>query len=662
MLISRWPFFYFLSGKKVETHERLAHILAKDPNYRDALALLAQLEFSEGNYDKALATLEKIGEEGDKSAELQNLKGRIHMAQKKWDAAEAAFQAAIAVDEAKFANYKTLLFFYETRGEEDKAKNLLAEIAQKFPESAESHLLQAGYFSSKGEVEKAGEELEKAIAIEPANPRYRLQLADFYQQNGKNDQAEKVLIKARKDINNNPDITAALATFYFNTGKFAEAEALLGELDKENAGHSGAKLLHARFLMKEGKVREAVPILQALNKDFPDQAEPFFYLGMAHYSLGEIDFAQQAAATAIQKNGKNPQYHTFMAELLLAKGEYEGARGEAATALQINKKNVRAALILGRALIGTKEYDKAITVLTDMNKQIPGNTEILGNLALASLGAKDRQKGEEYLTEVLNIDPGHIPTVALLIGLQHKDDLPGAEAFVRQQIAKVPKDHRLYLVLGGLLEKQKREEEALAAYDKVQELSPENSEAMLAAAKLLTKLGKNQEAMTKYTAMVEKNPKSIPGQTGIATLYVAEGNTDKAIEHYKKVLEIKDNDVFAANNLAWLIASKPDGDLGQALMLAMTAKKALPDNPNIADTLGWVHYKRGSYSLAIAQFESALQHRPDDPVFTYHLALAQKGDGKKEEATQTLDKLLERKVDFADRKKAEELYSELKKK
>ena len=126
------------------------------------------------------------------------------------------------------------------------------------------------------------------------------------------------------------------------------------ELEKENAGHSGAKLLQARFLLKEGKIREAVSILQGLNKDFPDLAEPFFYLGMAHYSLGEIDFAQQAVATAIQKNGRNPQYHTFMAELFLAKGAYEDARSEAATALQLNKKNVRAALLLGRALIGTK--------------------------------------------------------------------------------------------------------------------------------------------------------------------------------------------------------------------------------------------------------------------------------------------------------------------
>ncbi|TKB23223.1 tetratricopeptide repeat protein [Desulfopila sp. IMCC35006] len=655
-------FFYLMSGKKEECRKRLDHILTKDPTYRDALALLAQLEFSEGHYDQALAALEKIGEELDKSAELQNLKGRILAAQKQWEGAEKAFQKAIAIDDAAFANYQTLVLFYETRGEKDKVQTLLTEIAKKFPNDAGAHLLQASYYGKAGEIEKVEAELEKVIALEPKDLRFRLQLADYLKQSGKNDQAEKVLIKARTDIPDNPDLTAALATYYFDRGKFDQAKSLLKEMEAKNSGHSGTQLLQARFLLKEGKAKESMVILQGLNKDFPNLPEPFFYLGLAHYRLGEIDFAQQAVATAIQKNGKNPQYHTFMAELYLAKGAFEDARNEAATALQLNKKNVAAALILGRALIGTKQYDQAVTILTDMNRQIAGNKDILGNLALASLGAKEPEKAVEFLTELLEIDPGNVQSVALLIGFRYKDDYVGAETFVRQQIAKAPKDSRLYILLGELLERQKKDEEALAAYDKAQELSPDNSQSLLAAAKLLTRLGKNKEAMAKYEAMVEKDPKSTGGLMGIAALYVAEGSNDKAIEQYKNILQINDKNILAANNLAWLIASKPDGDLGKALMLAMNAKRALPDDPSIADTLGWVHYQRGSYSLALSQFAFALQHKPDDPVFTYHLALAQKGDGKKEEATQTLGKLLERKVEFADRKKAEELYSELQKK
>jgi tetratricopeptide (TPR) repeat protein len=351
-----------------------------------------------------------------------------------------------------------------------------------------------------------------------------------------------------------------------------------------------------------------------------------------------------------------------MAQLYLTNNSFEDARNEAVTALRLNPKSVRAALFLGRALVGTKEYEKAISLLADMKKQIPGNTEILGNLAVASLRTKDTKKGEQYLNELLQIDPGNIQAIALLIGLKYKDNHAGAETFIQQQIKKAPDDPRLYYLLGGLLETQKKEDEALKAYNKAQELAPENVDALLASAKLLGKMGRNKEAMERFSKMVEKDPKSIPGNMGIAAIYESEGEHVKAMEQYTKVLAIKEDFAPAANNAAWLIASQPGGDLGKALMLAMKAKQALPDAPNVADTLGWVHYNRGSFPLAISQFEFALQKRPDDPTFTYHLALAQNGAAQKEAAVQTLTTLLNRKIDFAERKNAEELLRELTKK
>ena len=452
---------------------------------------------------------------------------------------------------------------------------------------------------------------------------------------------------------------AALSTYYFDHGKFEEARSLLDELKSENAGHGGARLLEARFLIKEGKFRDSLAILQVLNKDFPDWSEPLFYLGMAHYSLGQIDLAQQPVSSAIQKNPKNSEYRTLMAQMFLAKGAFEDAQKEATAALRLNLKNLQSALILSRALIGMKQYEKAVALLTEMRRQVPNDIKILSNLALASLGVNDHEKSEAYLTEILNLDPAHIHTLNLLIGLKYKGDTSGAESFVRQQIIKAEDSPGLYLLLGGLLEKQEKNEAALAAYEKAQELSPENTASLLASSRLLVRLGKNNEAMAKCLEIIEKDPNSIPAQMGIAALFEAEGNANKAIDQYNKVLEIRENYAPAANNLAWLIASEPGGDLGKALMLAMTAKQALPDDPSVADTLGWVHYKRGSYSLAISQFESALQIQPENPIFPYHLALAQRENNMKEDAILILEKLLTNKREFVYRKEAEELLSDL---
>ena len=87
----------------------------------------------------------------------------------------------------------------------------------------------------------------------------------------------------------------------------------------------------------------------------------------------------------------------------------------------------------------------------------------------------------------------------------------------------------------------------------------------------------------------------------------------------------------------------------------MLAKQAMPDEPHIADTLGYVHLKRGSYPLAMSQFQQALENRPDDPIITFHLAQAQYGKGDKDEAVATLKKALESKQEFKERAEAEAL-------
>ena len=52
------------------------------------------------------------------------------------------------------------------------------------------------------------------------------------------------------------------------------------------------------------------------------------------------------------------------------------------------------------------------------------------------------------------------------------------------------------------------------------------------------------------------------------------------------------------NDLAYLYLQH-GGDTNAALSLAQEAKRALPDSPAVADTLGWALYKLGSYQLAI---------------------------------------------------------------
>ncbi len=651
---------YLITRKNDESRKLVERILEKAPNHQDGLALLANLELIEGNFDEALEALDKIGDKVNTSDRFLNIKGRIHAARDEFDEAEAAFKKALSLESDKFVNYRTLLMFYQSRKDLDKIEKLLHEIDQKFPENPQTHLLLAGFYRNKGQLEQVEAELKKVIETAPENPRYRLMLSDYYTERRDATKAIDVLTKATTDIEDSADIDVALATIYFEQKNFESSRNLLDQILINNPNHGKAKLLQARFLLNDNKIREGIDILENLNNDFPNWADPFYYLAVARFSLGEIDLAQYAISTAIKKHPNDTKYHALLAQLYLLQSATKEAQKEAAVALKLNPSNLRAAIIMTTTLISEEEYDKAITALKEMNERVPGNLQILGNLAIATLRSGDKENGEKILEEILQLSPGNNRAILLLIELRYQDNPADAEQFIRSQIEKSPENSGLHVLFGDILLRQEKNEEALLSYEKAVELNPDNIQAYISAGKLLTSLDKKDEAMAKYQSMIAQNPQWIQGYIGIAVLLDAEGNQQEAIEYYKKALEIQPDFGPAANNLAWLISSDPNGDLGEALRYAMIAHKELPDAPQIADTLGWVHYKRGSNTLAIPQFELALSKIPGDPTITYHLALALNADGQKVKARETLEDLLNREVVFAERQKAEALLIELK--
>ncbi len=388
--------------------------------------------------------------------------------------------------------------------------------------------------------------------------------------------------------------------------------------------------------------------------DYPKWADPFYYSALIHLRIGKSDLAQQSIDTALQNNPRNDRYHALAAQIYLVRGDSNSAGKEASIALRLNPRNFTAVKILAKSLVQAKEFDKAIQLIEGVEKQVAGDAELIGSLSIAYLGMDDKEKAKKSLTRLLEIVPESSKALALLAALTTENDIPKNIAFVKKHIAKNNTSGH-YLLLGELYVRNKQVDEALDAFLKAQQLAPNTPQPYLLRARLLQQTKQSDMAIKEYNSLLQQQPDSIAGKMGLATIYDSQGEHQKAKELYARILELKPDFPAASNNLAWLIASEENGDLGEALRLAMQAKQALPDQPHISDTLGWVHYKRKSYSLAASQFALALEKRPDDPVILYHLALAQYGNGEKGEAVASIEKALMSEAKFKERVEAEEL-------
>jgi len=107
----------------------------------------------------------------------------------------------------------------------------------------------------------------------------------------------------------------------------------------------------------------------------------------------------------------------------------------------------------------------------------------------------------------------------------------------------------------------------------------------------------------------------------MAYLYRSRGDIAKAIDSYENLLRVNESYGPAANDLAYLYADM-NQNLERALTLALKAKELIPQNADVADTLGWVYLKSGSPLMAKNQFLEAIGLVASHPVFRYHLGLA----------------------------------------
>ena len=106
------------------------------------------------------------------------------------------------------------------------------------------------------------------------------------------------------------------------------------------------------------------------------------------------------------------------------------------------------------------------------------------------------------------------------------------------------------------------------------------------------------------------------------------------------------------------------GNVDVALSLAQTARRGMPDSPNVADTLGWVFYQKGAYKSAIDLFEEALKlaeknKAPDDPTLHYHLGLAYEKTDRPALAKQHLERVLKINPNYSSASDVKKLLAQL---
>jgi tetratricopeptide (TPR) repeat protein len=651
----------FIAKRTDESRALVNKILEGNKGYADALALFAKIQLRENLPSDAEKTIDRAIAQEPGLARLYLIRANIFSALKDVPGEEKALRKNLALEPDNPQAHKNLVNFYLRHGKTGQAVAYLEDILNTHPESPELHIKLASIYEKNRKFHMAENRFVMVTELDPDNYVSYLLLGHFYGRHNRGDDAETAYKKAFSKAHGAAvmEVKAVFAHFYFNREKYDLAEEKVDEILVEHPGYPKGNLLKARLLIVKGKYRKALALLDNLLREQPDWVEAAYFKAVAHFQLYEIRKAERTARHAMEKSKQDERPQALMGQILLVKGDPETAEKVAAEALRKNPGNFNAALVLGKTLVAQNILDKAMGHLEQMHSYYPDDLEVMHHLGITCLALKKTEEAEHLFEKILLLQPDHVPALSYIVG-NHLDrnDRKAAVKRIRRQMDKAPGCGEYPLFLGQLLYEDGAYDQALGMFRRAQKLSPESSATNFMVARALGKLGKNSEEIKANKKRIEKNPGMVSLYIKLGALLEENGDTKGAGKIYEKALEYNPEYWPAANNLACLRLKSDAPDLDEALFLSLHAKSLAPENPQVSNTLGWVHHKRGSYQLASSHLRQSVLALPNNPVVRYHYALNLKGLGKSEQALAELKKCRTMAGDFPERKRVEKLISE----
>ena len=336
-------------------------------------------------------------------------------------------------------------------------------------------------------------------------------------------------------------------------------------------------------------------------------AELYAKKGDLQQSLDELDkiLSKQGDTSELKKvTGKDADYikvRVLRIAVLMKMNKPQEALEDAKLLTTLQPSEPAHSFRLAEIYYSLKKFDDALPLYEKLRKDKPESVQLLNRIVGVFMLKKNYEKALEEVDAFLAKFPdnGSAVLIKAKIYLSQKHIDLAENVLVPE--ADKGKDAGAIVMLAELYRNKKDNENAVKYYKKALELVPEN----------------------------------VGIRMKLADLYLQTGQNAEAIDSYENVLKKKSDFLPAMNNLAFLYSEK-GGNLDRALELANDVARQLPENPDVADTLGWIHVLRKVYSQAEPPLRLALKAKPDNPVIMYHMGMLRYGQKDQQEAEELL--------------------------
>ena len=642
-----------------EAIEVLERATKKYPENLDVKTNFAKILVANGDTDKGRIMLEAIAKDNPDDIDKQIALAQLYERLERYDKAMLILEAIRDKNPENAKPYYLLAQMSLKKNQPDQAKKVLLNAEKAGALDSGLFRMHAMILHRQGDSESALKYFQKAVeaATEDKRQINQIILADYHSFLKNYKAAQEILETIIAEDSTKKGLKSKVVELFLAQGEFDQAKSSVDALLQEDSGDARGHFLKGLMMMQEKDVADAREHFSKAKELAPNSAESQFLYGLTFMEESQ-DISITEISEALKKNPDMIKARLALAELLAEKGEFQGSLDELnkviekepadtkvralriSVLLKMNKPE--AALADARLLVEkepevswhvfrlaeiyfvTKEYDKALSLYKQLEEEKQESVQVLNRIVGIYMLKKEQDKA-----------------------------LAAADAF----LAKYPDNSKAVIVKAKIYLSQGdidfAEKILLPVADKEEDV------AVLAMTAELYKAKKDAVKAVQY---YKKALKLVPDNIGIllkiADFYLNSGDHPEAIQYYEKILEKKEDFLPAMNNLAYLYGESGE-NIERALELASSASRKLPDNPDVADTLGWIYVLKEAYSRAEPYLQIAIDAKPENPIILYHTGMLRLHQKNTHAAEELLTKAIHKGLSGSELTRANEAIAAL---
>lgn len=415
--------------------------IAKTPNDLELRTQMIRIMFMTGKTDEIKQEAAKLEKDLSNNAEALSVAGSSYLQLKQNDAARAAFDKALAIDdknvnsliglallETQSSNwekarthankvieldannmraYKLLAAIATRTGQVDAYVTRLKELSSSLINGWGADASLAEYYLATGDDDKALAHTKEALARSAFKGYAKTLSSRVYLELARKQVTAKNITETRhylmEGLQANPhdlELLDMLAHLEITAEKFTEVDKIVTQIRESHPRSIVPDLIEADKLKKQGNKAGALSKLQALWSKTPSDPVAVRIMPLLDESAREKFTAEWAS-----KSPRSPGAALFNAMQLQTRGDTEGAAAGYEKVLALNPNDARAMNNLAWIKFEKKEMKEALALSSKAAELSPGDPAVLDTYGWILFNNGDAEKAREYLKRALELAP-----------------------------------------------------------------------------------------------------------------------------------------------------------------------------------------------------------------------------------------------------------------